>query len=231
MREAAPGGISPSLLCLSPRSTSPNTMQCSTDSYLQKHQQGCVKQHSPHCSLSSSFSYKKKILCQIRQCETQQLLIHTYTKPHFFTENYPAPSFSALSSYPSSCLHPAPRDNSLPFGRAGRQWRGQLWICSACYLMSVGMSLRACLLVPTSQASIHVESEQSIKQLADSSARVFFLLLSSLSSSLSLSLSAYFSPSFFLHLYSMCPRLFLITNKPRSTLPVRLSLLPPHQTS
>lgn len=118
---------------------------------------------------------------------------HTYTKPHFFTENYPAPSFSALSSYPSSCLHPAPRDNSLPFGRAGRQWRGQLWICSACYLMSVGMSLRACLLVPTSQASIHVESEQSIKQLADSSARVFFLLLSSLSSSLSLSLCLFLS--------------------------------------
>lgn len=124
-------GISPSLLCPSPRSTSPNTMQCSADSYLQKHQQGCAKQQSPHRSLLSSFSdthnNKKNILCQTeiqryskQQCEHHTIAYpHTCTYTHFYTENYLALSLSALRSYPSSCLHPAPRDNSLPLRRAG----------------------------------------------------------------------------------------------------------------
>lgn len=63
------------------------------------------------------------------------------------------------------------------------------------------MSPWACLLVPASQASIHVESAQSIKQLADSSAlSLCFFLPHPLSTSAYFSLSA----SLFLHLYGMC---------------------------
>lgn len=45
------------LLCPSLRSTSPNVMQCSSDSYLQKHQQGFAEQKSPHCSFLSYFLF------------------------------------------------------------------------------------------------------------------------------------------------------------------------------
>lgn len=69
-----------------------------------------------------------------------------------------------------------PEITALPAGsQAGRRCRGEPWMCSACYLMSVGMSPRACLPVPGSQASTHVESASSIKQLADSSALYFSL--------------------------------------------------------
>ena len=155
--------------------------------------------------------------------------MHRYTHVFFYTVNYPAPSLSALSSHPSSCLHPAPWDNSLPLraGRqAGRQRRGQPWICSACYLMSVGMSPWACLLVPASQASIHVESAQSIKQLADSSAPRF-----------SLSLSLFFPSQLLCHYLSsistICasPCLFMITNKREAQVSFCRYASPPLPTS
>lgn len=100
-------------------------------------------------------------------------------------------SLGSQQPYPSSCFHPASKDNSLPFGQAGKQCRGQPWICSACYLMSVGMSVWACLPVPASQASIHVESAQSIKQLAHSSTLHFTLSPSHPSRFLSLHLCFY----------------------------------------
>lgn len=182
-------GIFPSLLCPSPRSTSPNTMQCSADSYLQKHQQGCAKQQSPHRSLLSSFSdthtHKKKTFF-VRQrykdtansnVNTTQLLIHTHAGIHISILRITLLFLFQLSAaIPPRASTQHPEITAFPSGgQAGRH----------CYLMSVGMSPWACLLVPASQASIHVESAQSIKQLADSSA--LSLLLSS-SSSLYLSL-------------------------------------------
>lgn len=132
---------------------------------------------------------------------------------------------------PASIQHP--EITAFPLGRqAGKQRRGQPWICSACYLMSVGMSLWACLLVPASQASIHVESAQSIKQLADSSALHFYLFLSLFL----LPIPASFSRAPAL-IFSFTERassfLFLIANKqmPRSVLPLQLCPPPPHPAS
>lgn len=197
-------------------------MQCIADSYLQKHQQGCAKQQSPHCLLLSSFSNTladRNVDTKIQRIAmwTPQLLI--YSHRYVYTIVYTfilwitlSPCSLSFSSYPSSYLHPAPRDNSLPFGQEGRQCRGQPWICSACYLMSVGMSLWACLLVPTSQASIHVESAQSIKQLAHHSAP-YFLSLFFLILFLSQLPSLYLPHSLCIFTVCASPCLFLLTNK------------------
>lgn len=112
--ECSLGGFSPSLLWLSLRSTSANAMQCSADSYLQKHQQGCAKQQSPHCSLLSSFSdsekeKKKNILWQTEiqrtACEHKCLptRVHIYT--HILYCELPC-SFSFGSQQPPLLLPP-----------------------------------------------------------------------------------------------------------------------------
>lgn len=169
-------GISPSLLCPSLRSTSPNTMQCSADSYLQKHQQGCAKQQSPHCSLLSSFSdtQKKNILCQTaiqryskQQCEHHTIAYpHACTYTHFYTENYPALSLSALSSYPSSCLHPAPRDNSVPFRQAGRQAVEGTAMDMFCLLSNERRNVTVGLSAGPGQPSIHTCGISTVYQTA-----------------------------------------------------------------
>lgn len=137
---------------------------------------------------------------------------HTCTYTHCYTVNYPAPSLSALSSYPSSCLHPAPRDNSLPFGQAGRQAVEGTAMDMFCLLSNERRNVTVGLSAGPSQPSIHTCGISTVYQTAGRQLCSLFL---SLAFFLSQSLSASFSqsPSVFLQLYSMCLSLSISDHK------------------
>lgn len=139
---------------------------------------GALNSNPPtaHCSpLSQTHTHtKKNILCQteIQRYSKQQCEHHTIADPHacrythFYTENYPALSLSALSSYPSSCLHPAPRDNSLPFRRTGRQAVEGTAMDMFCLLSNERRNVTVGLSAGPGQPSIHTCGISTVYQTA-----------------------------------------------------------------
>lgn len=106
------------LLCPSLRSTSTNVMQCSSDSYLQKHQQGFAEQKSPHCSFLSYFLFFKTNTFSRQRCiETaySKLTAHNTTAAYLhvdihlflYCELHSSTSLLALSSYSPSLPLPS----------------------------------------------------------------------------------------------------------------------------
>lgn len=232
-----PGGVSSSLLHPSLRSTSPNATQHSTDSYLQEHQQGCAKQQPLLCSLLSSFFLRQKqhTLADIGNSNVHTTIAypHTCTYTHSYSVNYTLPwlplfQLSAATPPPASIQHP--EITAFPSGRQeSRQAAEGTAMDMFCLLSNERRNVTVGLSAGPSQPSIHTCGINAVYQTAG---RQLCSLLLPLSFSLYLS----FFPSLSLHLYStVCasPCLFLTTNKqrPRSALPVRLSLPPPHPPS
>lgn len=129
---------------------------------------------------------------------------------------------------PASIQHP--EITAFPLGRqAGRQAAEGTAMDMFCLLSNERRNVTVGL---SAGPSIHVESAQSIKQLADSSALHFYLFLSLFL----LPIPASFSRAPAL-IFSFTERassfLFLIANKqmPRSVLPLQLCPPPPHPAS